>query len=593
MGMRKSPQKSPAAHVSPASDYRKRRLKISTPTAIVLTTITVLMLTVIAEPVGWSALAWVALLPWTIAMAGMEKTARCLLLSYIAGFIYFLTSLYWLMGVTVPGWIGLCFYLAWYFPLCGFILRRLYLKYRWPFTIILPIVWVGQEYLRATVMTGFGWLFLAHSQHEHLALIQMCDIFGAYGLTFLIAMVNGLFIDLLLRPLKQKSSDAGRLFFGATSLILLTIAAVVCSWLYGMYRLNQGQETITAGPTAAVIQGAIPQYVKESGESDGDIFNQHLDLTNQAIAAAAVPALVVWPETMTGAPINDEYIGLRIPGIDLSSSQLLQQSRAFHEQLRQVAQKNVAILVGTPALEYDTIRREISRNSNSALLYLPDGRRFAKRYDKMHLVPFGEVVPFEQSWPWLYNMLNRLTPYDYDYTLDAGTEPVVFEFPAAGADRPWRFAVAICYEDVMAQVPRQLAQDKRVDFLLNISNDGWFVTGGRDGKSIQPTSELTQHLAICRFRAVENRVGIARAVNCGISAFIKPDGTVQRTPLAGTLDANPRNRQATAGFLTDNIYIDSRVSLYNHIGDIFAIVCTVSMVFLLIAALWKTGKHGR
>ena len=81
--------------------------------------------------------------------------------------------------------------------LCGYILRRVYLGKRWPFTLVLPIVWVGQEFLRSRLLTGFSWLFLGHSQHEFITLIQICDIFGVYGVTFLIGMVNGLICDLL------------------------------------------------------------------------------------------------------------------------------------------------------------------------------------------------------------------------------------------------------------------------------------------------------------------------------------------------------------------------------------------------------------
>ena len=199
-------------------------------------------------------------------------------------------------------------------------------------------------------------------------------------------------------------------------------------------------------------------------------------------------------------------------------------------------------------------------------------------------------MPFKKSWPWLHELLNSLTPYDYDYTLDAGDEATVFEFPTADGNEA-KFAVAICYEDVMPQVPRRLVAveggAKRVDFLLNISNDGWFVYGGRDGGRVKSSSELIQHLVICKFRAVENRIGIARAVNCGISGFIKPDGSVQQGSLVGTLPDDPRDRQVVPGFLTDHVYLDSRTTIYSRIGDAFAIICTILTAGLLLACLKK------
>jgi apolipoprotein N-acyltransferase len=202
----------------------------------------------------------------------------------------------------------------------------------------------------------------------------------------------------------------------------------------------------------------------------------------------------------------------------------------------------------------------------------------------MHLVPFGEVVPFRKSWPWMYRLLNRLTPYDYEYTLDVGEQATIFELSDTGGS-PYRFGVAICYEDVMPHVPRQLAaieaNKKRLDFILNISNEGWYIRAQPD-QSIQTTAELPQHMAICQFRAVENRVPIIRAVNMGISAFVRSDGSIQGKGLAGNLPAHVKDRQGVSGFLIDRVYLDSRITLYSKIGDIFSIVCTLITAFLLI-----------
>lgn len=573
------------------ADYRRRRATLGVKASVLLSALTMLMLTAIQEPVGWSVFGWVALVPWVLAAVTAKRPGRMAIVSYVTGLIYYLGNLYWLAPVTAAGYGALCLYLGGHFVLSGFVLRQVYLRRRWPFTIVLPIAWVGQEYLRAILLTGFPWLFLAHSQHESIRLIQISDLVGAYGVTFLIAMTNGLICDLLLRPLKHgQNRMAARL--GPAALILLTACCLVGSVLYGHWRIEQGRNTITPGPVIAVVQESIPQYVKESSHSSEDIFSRHIKLSEQAIAAEPKPALIVWPETMTCSPLNSEFLDLKrlARRYDLSVFQPFVQSQAFDSQLRQLAKGHAAILVGTPAVEMrqNDARTQLAqfRRWNSAILYLPDGTRHPARYDKMHLVPFGEVVPFKESWPWLHRVLNSLTPYDYDYTLDAGTDPVVFEFTAADGSSS-RFAVAICYEDVMPQVPRRLTaveqNRKRVDFLLNISNDGWFVRG-RQG-SLTASSELIQHLVICKFRAVENRTGIVRAVNTGISAFIRPDGIVQQQPLAGTLSHKPQHRQLEKGFLTDRVCLDTRATVYSKIGDAFAIICTIVTVLLLLAGI--------
>ncbi|MBN1436998.1 MAG: apolipoprotein N-acyltransferase [Sedimentisphaerales bacterium] len=546
-------------------------------------------LSAIQEPMGWSWLGWVVLVPWVLGAVTVRRLRWGVLIIYGAGLLYFLSNLYWLVGVTVPGYLALGFYLAWYFPLCAVVLRWVYRRTRWPFALVLPVVWVGQEYLRATLMTGFPWLFLGHSQHENYKLIQVCDLVGVYGVTFLLAAMNGVVCDLLLRPIRRMSRDRSRWGVGVIGLVAMVLLLLVVSF-YGRWRLKQGERTMTPGPIVTVVQDVVPQYVRGAKIDMEEIFARHLELTEAALAAEARPDLVVWPETMT-APLNREY--LRLPVVNES----VETARYQDTMLRLLTVRSaVDILVGTPTVMYEQrgdAYYQVSRR-NSAVLYERGGDAW-QSYSKMHLVPFGEVVPFRQSWPWLYGVLNNLTPYDYEYSLDTGTEATVFNF-ADSQQHNWRFAVAICYEDVMPQVVRQLAgvEDgaKRVDFLLNISNDGWFVREA--GKGPVATTELLQHMVICQFRAIENRVGIARSVNTGISCFIRPDGMVQQAGMAGDLPGDPRQRQVVAGFLTDRIMCDSRVTVYSRIGDSFAMLCTGLLGVIALTGMvdgWRQRKQ--
>jgi apolipoprotein N-acyltransferase len=211
-------------------------------------------------------------------------------------------------------------------------------------------------------------------------------------------------------------------------------------------------------------------------------------------------------------------------------------------------------------------------------VYDKDGRQRRARYDKIHLVPFGEFVPFRNtrflgiSFHWLYRYLNRLCPFSYggtiEYSLWPGEEYTAFDLKAGGQNV--RFGAPICYEDTVPYVIRNYVWDggrRRVDFLINISNDGWFLHG----------DELPQHLAICVFRAVENRIGIARAVNTGISGFIDPCGHVYSLVEKDGRAYGP----GTVGYRVAAVKLDQRISLYSRAGDWFAILCV-----LCTAALW-------
>ncbi len=563
-------------------------------TSLILMLITVLLLTVASEPIGAGGWVWIALVPWIIASARAHSGPAMLLVSYLAGCVYFLGNLYWLWPVTGPGMIGLGLYLGFYFPLCGFIFRQVYLHRRLPFTLVVPLVWVGQEFLRAWVFTGFPWFFLAHTQHDKLAFIQISDLFGAYGVSFMIAMVNGLVCDLLLRPIVRSKAGKGPRFVGALPMIVLTTLLFIAVLGYGYFRLRESRQTMQAGPLVAAIQGTVPHVVKENPESADDIFDQYETLTHDALAADSKPDLIVWPETMVPAPLNPEYQAMYYPGTELQTD--VERSLRYHQRLLDLAKEGAGLLVGAPSQMWAVDGKFIVPvwQANSAIYYQPDGTQYSEIYHKMHRVPFGEFVPFKKSIPWLHDFMLFLTPYDYDYSIEAGTNPVAF--PLTVGDRTWRYGAAICYEDVVPWVPRRLAAaeggKKRIDFLLNLSTEGWYVFIRDDG-SLRTTAELPQHLAMACFRAVENRVGLVRAVNMGISAFIRPDGSIPSGFAAGSLPEDPWKRTDVAGFIMDRVYVDSRITIYNRIGDVFAIACAIILGLFFLDAVILARQAGR
>ncbi|MFC1781598.1 hypothetical protein ACFLZ8_04995 [Planctomycetota bacterium] len=199
-------------------------------------------------------------------------------------------------------------------------------------------------------------------------------------------------------------------------------------------------------------------------------------------------------------------------------------------------------------------------------------------------------MPFRRSIPVLYNFLMKFTPYDYDYSLEYGSEYSVFNMAGSGEqeNENYRFSVMICYEDTVPAIGRKFALDengnKRLNWLINISNDGWFVRF-KDSK-VFPGTELAQHAAVCAFRAVENRLAVVRSVNTGISCLIDSSGRIKDGFINGTLPPEAMARTGISGWFLDRIPIDERTSLFSKYGewlDYFCQLCVFSLIILSLA----------
>ncbi len=251
---------------------------------------------------------------------------------------------------------------------------------------------------------------------------------------------------------------------------------------------------------------------------------------------------------------------------------------------------------------------------NSAYFYRPDGTRDPNRYDKIHLVLFGEYIPFRRSFNWLYQQLKRFAPEEYqtDYSLEHGKNYTIYEMttpirpaepnepdtPPPSAASTYRFGTIICYEDAIPYVARNFALDERgrkqVDWLVNISNDGWFVAFHDDPPHVVPSTELAQHAAICVFRAVENRLPVLRSVNTGISCLIDSSGRIRNQPIASSEDFPTQAMQRTgiSGWFLDKMPIDPRVTFYSRHGQWLDKACALMFVAVLLApALLRLARR--
>jgi len=566
--------------------------------------LTLLLFSWVFPPGGLWPLTFVCLVPWAVATCRTRRAWLVHWLSFFFGWGFFLINLRWLMPVTGLGYAALGFYLALYWPVSAWAIRT-GRRHRLSPTWTLPVVWVACEYLRARVMTGFPWFFLAHGLYERLWLIQVSDLVGAYGVSFLAAAVNGVLTEWIVgwRGRLGLTARGRQLWIVAACTAVLLIGALG----YGSFRCRQAE--FTPGPRIAVIQHDFPLVsTPPYGDPPWVIFAQYVRLA--AEAAIEQPDLLVFPETVWAATQNREFLAVEHNVVDGLSAETWPYGKLCDAAISAFARGDyaavnrvlgdferryggslpripdwpgvpVTVLLGATSVE--TFPEAIypkAKRYNSALIYDPDGTQRAQRYDKNHLVPFGEVVPFRYGrFHWLYVWLNKLSPFSergqIEYSLTPGTELTVFDLKTpAGL---LRFGTPICYEDVMPYLIRNYVWNgkaRRVDFLINISNDGWFVHG----------AELPQHLAICVFRAVENRVGIARAVNTGISGFIDPNGRIYSVVEADGRRFGP----GVVGYRVDRVYLDDRQSLYGRTGDWFAALC-----LLVTLALWAVAVTER
>jgi len=551
---------------------------------------------------GCFPLAWVALVPWFVVLR--ESGGGAALLGSVAmGLCAAGLGVSWQYLVTVAGGAGLTVYLAAYFVLFAWLVRAATARLRVPFVVAAPLVWVGCEHLRSFLITGLPWLFVGHTQHGFTTLVQVCDLFGAYAVSFVVVAANAFAAELVVRLRREPVGWLGLVAGGA---FVAAMAAALVG--YGSWRL--GRLANREGPLVGIVQGDIPQEVKnqQTLESIQKIVLDHCRLTRGELREAARGRqldLIVWPESMVQLPLNrDDYPVVRAfreqllllaremgcpilvgahaeIGTDLTiaaeadgavgtitDGEILVGDRAYllpHYEDPVTGERpirRIAVREGQSVRRGDTLADYESIVHNSAYLFRP-AREFdpADRYDKNHLVPFGEYMPLGG----LLWFLRTVVPYGKGFSpsdrlnaLEVGDV---------------RFGVLICFESIFPRLVRRYIvrpEGPPADFLVNISNDGWF----------QGSHELDQHLAICAFRAIEFRTGIVRSVNRGISAIIDPAGRVAEI----VRDKRGRTK-LTEGVAVGRVQLRDGLTFYARHGDIFARLCLLFAAIVFVSAI--------
>jgi len=571
---------------------------------------TMLLLWASFTPLNYGWLAWLSLVPM-LQLVRIERKTRWMYRSlFVSGLVWSVFTLQWMrLGdpAMVPAWGALSLYLAFYFPVFIAAARTAVLRFGIPMVVAVPLVWVGLEYLRATLMTGFAWYFLAHTQWAWTELIQISDVTGAYGVSFLVAAsaacVAGLVPLKWLEKLKLfppvqvpkefehlpaegiLAENSSRAEFKRPWLhIGFSVALVAVALSYGFVR--RGQAEFKDGPRIALVQGHFPSSMKHDGTEWEKIFMIHDGLTGQAVKHQ--PDLVVWPETMYREPLQvlDEGVSetdlLRMAPPVRSQSRWLESWESHHvpDHFRKMAEMaNAGLVIGVDT--WHATKDGLNRYNSAAFISPQTG--LTDRYDKMHRVLFGEYIPLKKEMPWL----RKLTPFPEHYGIQKGESAKLFRHGK------WTFAPIICFEDTVPQLVREISNgaDESIDVFVNLTNDGWFAD----------SSEQDQHLITATFRAIETRTPMVRAVNTGVSAIIDGDGIVLEPDQFLIFDEEHRRmengsmRDPETGEWRKNIHatlvmdvpLDNRTSFYARNGDWFGMSCCFGAVFFFVAGMFS------
>jgi len=519
-------------------------------------------------PVNIPFLALVALAPLFLALPRLSPGG-----SWLAGFgvglCYFGGDMWWLgQMVTDPGneWVifGMFVFvvlvMSTYWGVAAMVTRWLLTrKARWMMALV-PLAWLGIEFMHEfNTPVPYPWLPLGAAITEFTLLVQTADIWGQYGLTATVVLVN-LAIARSFELAGERAQPAlHRRGAGRVAVPVAAAVVVLVGGVYGFIRIRQVDAAETEGPMLAVVQGNLAQEVKVRGEGAQhrirDSYLQHVLLSAKAAGEAE---LICWAETMLFGGATREGLNRDSPALSAAffadgvpSRQLLQGSAyrpdgrrhrpAYIENLRARIAHEIRkpMLIGAitdiPEAERDVPWKQDSydfRYYNTALLFDEKGR-VVDSYDKRYLVPGGEHIPHEDV-GWIRALIEYYAQGLQGYTsrVEPGQRLTVFELASEGREQPWRFTSTICYEYAWPGCYRELHGQggPYPDFHVNISNEGWF----------KESAELDQAVDFCRLRCIESRKPMIRATNTGISCHIDAAGRVREVL---TVDGKDREVQ--------------------------------------------------
>ena len=474
-------------------------------------------------------LAWIALVPFFFAVSGTRGLKR-FLCGYIFGMFFLGALLWWITVVRYPASLGY-FVGALLFPLIfgvlgmalGSFLRR---TAPFEFLVVPAALWVGMEYLFSLGPLGFPWWVLGYTQSWNPPVAQVASFGGVYAVSFLIVLVNGIIYALC--------SGRGRRHQVVLGGVVVALGLVLLAGFWMMSGEVRGDARIKV----AVVQGGFSQDEKEDPEKFTKIFSAHMEDTIKAVEKHA-PDMVIWSETTA---LSEWLIG----EVDLLIMLNLLRRLGIH-------------------LVAGAYHKEDSKEYNSVLVLSPEDG-YQGRYDKMHLVPFGEYMPLRAQISRIPALAKWVNKNVYEGDTTPGKNYKVFE-------TKWgRFSVVICFESVFAQISRKMVR-RGAELLMVLTNDAWF----------KKTHAADQHAAMAVFRAIENRRYVIQGASSGISVIVDPYGRRIRT--SGLF---------TREILNSDVYFRRGLTFYTRFGDVFSwLMLAISAVGIVIASRKRSGKKSQ
>jgi len=502
-------------------------------------------------PFSLAPLAWIALIPLLFALEGRGKKSA-FLTGLAWGLLFFTGTVYWVIHSMyyyggVPAFIGslvlvlLALYMSLYPALFGFVLSMTRQQEPLVRVITVASLWVALEYVRGVLFTGFPWVALGYSQASLTSLIQIADITGVEGVSFIVVAFNATLYWIITAVVGNKRVPR--------RLIILLISLVIVPALYGVIKTARVEERMEGWEMqrAGLAQGNIDQDLKWVPSMQQQTVAIYYSLSRTAVKDGA--QLVLWPET--AVPF------------------FLQNRNHISEMALDAARDTgTPIITGSPAYRRGTKGGKDVEHFNSAFLITSEGE-IGGRYDKVHLVPFGEYVPLKK----LLFFISKLTEGVGDFSAGTTIVPLTVR-PRAAKEPPRdgtvRVGTLICFESIFPELARGMVNNG-ANILAVMTNDGWF---GR-------TSAPYQHFDMSVFRAVENRIYLLRAANTGISGFVDPTGKVIA-----------RSALFTRATLVEDVGLKSGPpTLYTTYGDVFPLICLIFAPLSILTARRGTRHY--
>ncbi len=493
--------------------------------------------------VGFWPLLFVAIVPLLHLCLSLSPKRSCLF-GFATGFLYHLFLLYWIV-IVVGRYGGLPLYLS----LGALVLLALYMSCFWGvFCFLLsvfagrswnkersistlvwlaPVLWVGLDYLRSFLFSGFPWMDIGYGLYSQPRLIQAADLGGHHAVSFALLLCNSLVVAII----DRQRSDVRWNIRMERRLLLLACGFLVFIFGYSILRYNIVSSAVSRGLQSkiAVVQGNVDQAEKWTPGKKEQTVATYVRLAEELLAQRDTE-LVDWPETALPFYLQNDPLASRIAQF--------------------VTANNIWLLTGAPAYSLKGTHADGRRDIDyfNAAVLIDAGGRLAGQYQKQHLVPFGEYVPFKKYMPFLSPLVVSVG----DFTAGHSSEPLVMG--------KIRMGVLVCFESIFPEIARKSAA-AGANLLVNLTNDAWY------GRSSAPY----QSMAMSVFRAVETKRSLVRAANTGISGFVDPVGNIiKRTELFVPT--------ALASYVT----LWDEETIFTRNGYLFGACCLCGIVVLLL-----------